>query len=1276
LRFTKDGPNIPDELLVARDEGRVVFFCGAGVSRAKVGLKDFIGLARSVADKLSITSDKPARQLINAIETIPPIAGVGSLISADRVFGMIERDYLSRDIYRAIAETLKPEGSPDLTAHQLLLDLAKGPDGTIRLITTNFDLLFEDCDPSIPFSRPPRLPDPLRSDEFGGIIHLHGHVTRDYSEAAGDGFVISSAEFGRAYLSERWAADFIRTVLERFFVVFVGYSADDPPMQYLLEALNRAPGSLSGAYALQSGSYEDAEARWVQKGVRPIVYDEAEKHAALWESLALWAERARDPSAWHDNLLREALVGPEECEPHIRGQIAHVVSTLDGARRVAQGAIPIPADWLCTFDPYIRFAKPGRTGSLTEVGPYFDPFAAYGLDSDPVPAKSDPDSSAFEKRDVPANAWSAFALTRQDRQNLQEDQVSALRGHWAINPPRLATRVSHLGQWLQRVAHQPAAVWWAASQNGIHPDVQRQIEYSMERGRAESSATVREAWRYLIEFWRTRQDDFSGDYFQLLAAVKVDGWSSASIRKFANLHRPRFKVGRAFYGSPRPPEPTDLRLRDLMHLDVEYPHQNEEVSIPEAFLASLIREQRLNLELGVALEKELGGYGLHTLISIEPEDDEDPSDRTYKSGINVPLFEYLRLLRRLLEIDGRTAKQEAFAWRNSEGPVATHIKVWSCGDPRLVDRKDIAAIFRTISRDEFWDGSHQRDLLLALEKRWNELATQTRRSMERRLLQGRKKWKGETTKEFKQRRASAILSRIYWLVSKGCKLSFDVDSATKRLRDDYPEWQMEWASNAAFAAGMRSGWVKTDTKSDALLNQPLANILDAAAKLSGRSPDEFFVERDPYAGWCSVKPVRAFSALTVASKAGKYPLSSWQTFLNHEIRKQDRVRFVVLIASRLSRLPDDFLNDLLRPATDWLLRSHKTLLPERRDVFDRLWSRIMGLLKTRPQSGESSIIRGSQQPDWATEALNSPVGHLAQVLMSDPAINKLKTGDQFPEWWKGRCDDLLSLSGDRRRHALAIFCHNLVWLFALDQQWATNAFLPVIEQQDSDSDAFWAGFFWGAKVPQEQLYVRMKPALLRLVHKNSDTRRKHAEILAGIILAGWGTKLESGETRAITDSEMTALLVEADDDFRVQLIWHLENWSKVPKSHWSDDAVTLLTEVWPKQIAAKTPRVSAKLTELAFAQGDRFPSYVDYILPLLVPIDQDYISLPTLRREQDNLVDKYPERTLALLHAVLSDNARQWPYGISEVLDRIGKADSRLLTDGRLIKLNRVRTTF
>jgi len=59
---------------------------------------------------------------------------------------------------------------------------------------------------------------------------------------------------------------------------------------------------------------------------------------------------------------------------------------------------------------------------------------------------------------------------------------------------------------------------------------------------------------------------------------------------------------------------------------------------------------------------------------------------------------------------------------------------------------------------------------------------------------------------------------------------------------------------------------------------------------------------------------------------------------------------------------------------------------------------------------------------------------------------------------------------------------------------------------------------------------------------------------------------------------------------------------------------------------------------------------------LVVPIDQDYIRLPIKQTDRDLLVETYPGPTLALLDALLTDNARQWPYGVSEILDRIAKA--------------------
>ena len=52
MRFIETGPDIPGELLLALDEDRVVFFCGAGVSRAKAELPDFFGLATKFSEHL------------------------------------------------------------------------------------------------------------------------------------------------------------------------------------------------------------------------------------------------------------------------------------------------------------------------------------------------------------------------------------------------------------------------------------------------------------------------------------------------------------------------------------------------------------------------------------------------------------------------------------------------------------------------------------------------------------------------------------------------------------------------------------------------------------------------------------------------------------------------------------------------------------------------------------------------------------------------------------------------------------------------------------------------------------------------------------------------------------------------------------------------------------------------------------------------------------------------------------------------------------------------
>lgn len=918
LRFLPEGPSIPDELLVARDEGRVVFFCGAGVSRARAGLSDFLGLTKTVADKLAIAADSPTRKLIDAIERFPPITGVGSLVSADRIFGLIEREFLSRDIYAAIASSLK---------------------------------------------------------------------------------------------------------------------------QYLLEALNRTAGSLSGVYAFQSGSKEDAEAQWFQKGVHPIAYDAKSNHDGLWNTLDAWAARARNPDEWYNRLIEAAKNGPEGFQPYQRGQAAHVVSTLEGARKFSRASNTPPATWLCSFDPYVRFARPSRRDTALGRGLYFDPFDAYGLDSDPVPKKLDPDD-AYGKRDVPTGVWDCFIPTRQDRQNVRDDQFAAFRGHYSRNVPGLTARLGLIEDWITKVARQPAAVWWAARQTGLHPNVQQQIKYEIERNSAEFPAVVRKTWRYIFEAWSFPRNEFYSDWFELAAVVKADGWSPSTVRQVAKIKRPYLSVESPF-GAARPPEPSeDLPLSDLARVDVKYPDINEDVAIPSEHLALFVNELRKNLELAVALENEIGGYGLHILNPIEPD---EPERHPY--GINKAVIEFVKFFRRLAEEDLRAAKAEAVGWRENKDDVFIRLVVWACSDRRITLSADAGRILSKLDTRAFWDSRGQRDLLITLSKRWPKLSPAARKGLESKLLKGRSRWKNERLVEFKQRRASQILSRIYWLAAQGCKFGFNLDKETARLKADVPGWQESYADHAADSMASRAGWVRTDTESTALLQVPLSEVLPTAQTLSGRR-GEFFVEHDPYAGLAATRPVRALAALG-AVEDGYEATWAWETFLNAQARRDDKPRFMLVIAARLSRLKDADFGKLVRPVSDWLLRASKNLLVHGRDKFERLWEKLITILTTDQKTGDSAIIAQDEQHDWATEALNSPAGYMAQALFNDLG-SEIQRAAGLPEEWRERAEQLLSLPGNPRRHALAIFCHNLTYLFHIDPEWTERALLSAIIGNDDD----------------------------------------------------------------------------------------------------------------------------------------------------------------------------------------------------------------------------------
>jgi hypothetical protein len=767
LRFTEHGPAIPDELLVARDEGQVLFFCGAGVSTAEARLPGFQKLAEDVLRELRTLPDSPARRLMEVATALQekPIGGVGSILAADRIFSLLERDFDLSDIERAVGRTLLPRDDASLHAHKVLLALSKGPNGKAKLVTTNFDLLFEAADRRLRPWSPNELPDLKRSGDFEGIVHLHGMLDSNYQQAVGGRLVLSSAEFGRAYLAEGWATEFMQAAISRYRVVFVGYTADDPPVQYLLEALNRrnAPNRRE-LYAFQAGDASEASALWRHKGVTAIAYSRADAHAALWETLRAWAERARDPGRWRDRLLRKAQRGPATLRPYQRGQVVHLAVTQEGARALAEAKRALPGEWLCVFDPTVRYRSPSTPNVFDYSTEEVDPFIRYGIDNDLVPLR-EKQGNVFKPRSVPEQAVDVFAPLPLDG----DCRYSAgLRAFQFEQVPVLPPRLSSVARWFTRVCDEPAAMWWAAAQDCLHEEMLRGVRFALEDRNRKLSPRARTVWRYLLDAWSHPRGDDTSAAFRLNLQIRKEGWTPATRRALSDYFQPSLKAERPV-GAVPPPNDRTFKQGQVLVLSIRYPEEQILIEIADSEIASILPLLRRSLEEAGALEKELHPLYDLRLPPIEPDPNlaGEPSERGF--GLHLQVQRFVNLFNKLRSLDRTAASREVLAWPRNDDPVFSRLLIWAAGLPDLFDPPNAAQIFVESSDRVFWDFRQQRDLLLAMASRWNELPPNARKILETRLRKGIPNYRRFERAQYPKVRAYSIVERLSWLRAQRCR---------------------------------------------------------------------------------------------------------------------------------------------------------------------------------------------------------------------------------------------------------------------------------------------------------------------------------------------------------------------------------------------------------------------------------------------------------------------------------------------------------------------------
>ena len=184
-----------------------MLFVGAGVSLPAPSCIPLLGeLTDRVAGELG--REVPPDDSRAPEEIFEEFAGHGLGVHA-AVRGIVNESPAPNEVHRAIAEIAQA-----------------GP--AVRIVTTNYDRHLEACLPSsVPVYEAPDLPG---DEDFEGVVHLHGRVGEEPSR-----LIVTKSDFAEAYmqpLSPTLA--FLHRMFASKTVLFVGYSADDALMQYVL----------------------------------------------------------------------------------------------------------------------------------------------------------------------------------------------------------------------------------------------------------------------------------------------------------------------------------------------------------------------------------------------------------------------------------------------------------------------------------------------------------------------------------------------------------------------------------------------------------------------------------------------------------------------------------------------------------------------------------------------------------------------------------------------------------------------------------------------------------------------------------------------------------------------------------------------------------------------------------------------------------------------------------------------------------------------------------
>lgn len=1268
MQFVTNGPDIPDALLQAHEEGGVVFFCGAGISYP-AGLPGFGGLVDSIYKKVGTTRTPIEAQAFTSSQYDATLN-----LLEDRLPG--QRKGLQ--MRKALADSLKPKlrkkGATE--THAALLQLARNREGTLRLVTTNFDRVFERVSKreSMPFVPhvAPMLPVPKNS-RWDGLVYLHGLLPDKPNDNALNRLVVTSGDFGLAYLTERWAARFVSELFRNYVVCFVGYSINDPVMRYMMDALaaDRMLGEVTPqAWALgdvKPGEEATKTIEWKAKGVTPILYEVSagdKMHSALHGTLKAWANTYRDGVNGKSGIVaRHALARPSAStkQDDFVGRMLWALSDKSGA----------PAEKFADFNP-----APSLEWLLEAFSD--DRFRHADLPRFNVPPCAEEDAKltfSLIRRPAPYHLAPRMSLVSGRVLNLGWDDV-----------------MFHIARWLTRHLNDPALVLWLADQGGQIGDrwprlIERKLDEldGLERDgkvaeladiRADApnaipSPLMRRLWRLLVA-GRVKAHRTDIDLYIWQRKLKRDGLSTTLRLELRDLLSPRITLRKPMrWGQESDPLEEPKRIRQLVDWELvlvaDHVHSALHDLSSDTWRAAL---PKLLDDLQILLLDALD-------LIREFDEADDESDRSYwdmpsisdhrqNNGFRdwVALIELLR--EAWLEtsaIDPVRAGEVAREWFALPYPTFKRLAFFAASHDGAIDPNLWVEWLTGGNVWWLWSIDTKREAIALLRLQGPRLTKDGLARLEEAILKGppREKYSDEMTpKDWIELSDRYIWLRLAKLRSVGVHLGTEAGLRLDALSAQYPAWQVAVDERDEFSHWM-TGSGDPDYKRETVLDQAPAKADELVIWLKKPPPDRPFFHEDTWRDTCRKHLLNSLCALQQLAKENFWPEHRWREALQVWGEVNLVKRSWRHAASVVGTMPDNVILVLVNPIGWWLREVSNAGVTDSLQLI-ALCRRILAL-DIEPGSGIQRDGKPIDQP--VTEAINHPVGHVTQALLNLWFQSELNDNDGLPEDLKAVFTALCNTQVQRFRHGRVIICAHLISLFRVDRGWSERHLLPLFDWESDapEARAAWEGFLRSPRL-YPPLLVALKSAFLQTAGHYAELGEHGRQFAALLTYAA----LEPLDGYSASDFQAAFGMLPLDGlrEAAKALSQAMEGAGEQREEYWKNRIRPLWQAIWPKSRDFVSPGIAENLARMAIAAGDEFPAALAAIELWLTPIEYPSYLVNLLKNAGH--CRRFGEASLKFLSVLMLDQLWGWDE-IGHCLAEVAAHAPRLANDPRYFRL-------